>query len=67
MKIYHYHAITKEYMGEGEADLSPLDHKKGNEVWLVPANATQKTPPPAEYNKVRKFIDGEWTQTDREV
>jgi len=34
--IHHYHPETFDYLGDGEADLSPLE--KG--VWLIPAHAT---------------------------
>ena len=61
MKIYHYNPVTGEYMGEGIADLSPEDMKRfKKEVWLIPANATSISPPPAETGKIRLFINGQW-------
>lgn len=42
MKIYHYHSITREYLGEGLADKDPM--VDGN--WLIPANATNLEPLP---------------------
>lgn len=40
MKIYHYHPITKEYLGEGLADKDPMIENN----WLIPANATDLEP-----------------------
>lgn len=60
MKIYHYNANTKEYMGEGKADLSPLDLLLGQEVWLIPANATELKPPPHISKKDVVYINNEW-------
>lgn len=42
MDIFHYSALTREYLGRDTADPDPLT--PGN--WLIPANATT-TPPPA--------------------
>lgn len=41
MKVYNYHPVTKEYLGESDATESPLEP----EVFLIPANAVE-TPPP---------------------
>lgn len=57
MKIYHYHPVTKEYLGESIADESPLE--KG--VFLIPANATNKKPPSyAMALEVIRFTNGDW-------
>ena len=40
MKIFHYHTETGAFLGEGTADLSPLEPGK----WLVPAHATAIEP-----------------------
>jgi hypothetical protein len=64
VKIYHYHPITKEYMGEGLADLSPLDKKHGREVWLVPANSTTERPPDAKTGYIRTFENNQWIENN---
>jgi len=60
MKIYNYHPITKEYINEGKADLSPLDHKKGEVVWLIPANSTKEKPPKPQEGKAIVFNGTSW-------
>ena len=62
MKIYHYHPITGEYLGEGIADESPLE--KG--VFLIPANATGKKPPKHAEGKATVFKD-EWEHVEAEI
>lgn len=42
--IYRYHPNTGEYVGEGEARLSPLDLKRGRIVYLMPGDATAIAP-----------------------
>jgi hypothetical protein len=41
MKVYSYNWATGEYIGETEADFSPLEPGE----WLIPAYATPKVPP----------------------
>lgn len=45
MKIYHYHKETKEYLGQSNANLDPLETKRtGKKVYAVPANSTLSKP-----------------------
>lgn len=60
MKIHHYNADNGEYLGEGQADESPLEPG----VFLVPAHATATAPPAAQAGKVRAFEGGAWVQRD---
>jgi hypothetical protein len=41
MNIFHYHPETGVYLGQGQADESPLEPG----VWLIPAHATSAEPP----------------------
>ena len=61
MKIYHYHPITKEYIGEGVADESPLEPG----VFLIPAYATD-IPPKFKEGKATVF-NKVWIHVDVEV
>jgi hypothetical protein len=56
MQIYHYHPDTREYLGHGPADPSPLEPG----VWLVPGFATSITPPTPAPGKVRVFNGAGW-------
>ena len=60
MKIYHYHPFTGEYLGEADADESPLE--KG--VYLIPAYATDIAPQMAGKNKTPVFSEGKWAVRD---
>ena len=55
MKIYHYDIITREYIGESEAQLSPLEEGE----FLIPGNATTQpiTDTPQEGNIIRRKSD----------
>ena len=45
MKAYSYDENTKQYAGEIECQIDPLESiKKGESVWLLPANSTFKKP-----------------------
>lgn len=45
MKAYLYDKETKEFIGEFEAQLDPLESKKANkEIWLLPADSTFNKP-----------------------
>lgn len=56
MLVYNYHPITNEYLGQFEADESPLEPG----VFLVPANAATTPPPAAKDGFVRRFSGGVW-------
>lgn len=56
MNIYHYHPVTKEYLGKGLADKDPM--VKGN--WLIPAHATEVEPPELKEKQAAVFCDGQW-------
>ena len=46
MKVYEYSTETKEYIGEQEAILDPLESKKlGQNIYLLPPNCTMVKPP----------------------
>ena len=55
--IYNYDATTFEFLNESEADLSPADLEKEppEEVLMIPAYATQITPPATIANQVAVF------------
>jgi hypothetical protein len=59
MKIYNYHPVTREYIGEEDARSNPVTIG----ACLVPAYATSEKPPIPEAGKVRVF-DGAWSQVD---
>ena len=58
--IHHFHPETLEYIGEGQADESPLEPG----VSLIPAHATEAAPPAEVAGKVRAFESGAWVQRD---
>lgn len=59
MIIYNYDSITFEYIGESQASLDPEESKKqGKEVYLIPANATDKKPPKTKTNETVIFDNG---------
>jgi hypothetical protein len=60
MQIYHYHPDTREYLGHGPADPSPLEPG----VWLIPANATGVQPPTAMDGKIRVWNGSAWAFED---
>jgi hypothetical protein len=63
-QIYHYSQETGEYIAHGFAKLSPLDLKKGKEVYLIPSHATDVEPPEPKEGKIRTFVDGKWKYYD---
>ncbi|REE92635.1 phage tail protein [Cupriavidus plantarum] len=56
MDIYNYAPVTGEFLCEGLADPSPLEQ----DVWLIPANATDIAPPTAAHREVAVFSHGAW-------
>ena len=61
MIIYGYDKKTKEFTGTQNAFIDPLETKKqGKNVYLVPANATDKKPLNAKENQAVIFNGSEW-------
>ena len=60
MKVYHYHPVTGESVGESEARLSPLHLRRGVSVPLVPANATTVAPPTLPAGQRAVFDGAKW-------
>lgn len=59
MIIYNYDEITKEYIGQCNADLDPEETKRqGKNVYLIPANATTKKPPKAKEHEAIIYGNG---------
>lgn len=56
MKIWHYHPITKNLIGESRADASPREP----EVFLIPAFATSIAPPEIPVNYNASFTGEGW-------
>ncbi|QOD81901.1 hypothetical protein [Chromobacterium haemolyticum] len=54
--IYHYDPSTGEYLYQGEADPSPLEE----DVWLIPAHATELAPPAAGERQIAVFRGEAW-------
>ena len=61
MIFYTYDEKTKEYTGTQNAFIDPLETKKrGKNVYLVPANATDKKPLKTKENQAVIFNGSEW-------
>jgi hypothetical protein len=60
MKIYNYEINTGRYIGEGEADESPLEPG----VFHLPALATTVEPLPPQTGKTVNFENGAWVYKD---
>lgn len=56
MKIYNYDGISGEYLGQSEAQKSPLEE----DVYLIPANATDKQPIAYKNGYAVCFKEGTW-------
>lgn len=54
--IYHYHPLTGELLGAGEADVSPLEP----DAFIIPAHATDIEPPTVSVNEAAVFTSGAW-------
>ena len=62
-KIYTYHPISYEYMGEGIANLDPLETKiHGVDLYAKPSNSTFLKPPKIKKNEVLIFENGKWVK-----
>lgn len=59
-KIYNYHGVTGEYLGESTADADPLE--TGN--WLIPGNACLDAPPAAKKGHAVCRADSGWHQVE---
>lgn len=61
MIFYIYDEKTKEYTGAQNAFIDPLETKKqGKDIYLVPANATDKKPLETKENQAVIFNGSEW-------
>lgn len=61
MIFYTYDEKTKEYTGIQNGFIDPLETKKqGKDIYLVPANATDKKPLKAKENQAVIFNGSEW-------
>lgn len=61
MIFYGYDKKTKEYVGTQNGFIDPLETKKqGKNVYLVPANATDKKPLKTKKNQAVIFNGSEW-------
>ena len=56
MKIYNYDGASGEYIGQSEAQKSPLEEN----VYLIPANATDKQPLASKKGFAVCFKEGAW-------
>ena len=59
-KIFSYSPVNGEFLGEGQADESPLEPG----IFLVPANATLDKPPAARNDQIAVRVDGAWRLID---
>lgn len=61
MLVYHYNEETKEFLYEEEASIDPLETGlKGENVYLLPANATFEKPLEKQDYKAVVFNGSEW-------
>lgn len=59
-KIYNYHGVTGEFIGESIADADPLE--QGN--WLIPANAALDSAPSADKGCAVRRSEFGWEQVE---
>lgn len=65
MKVYLYDDETKEFLREEEAFIDPLEtQSKGENVYLLPANATFEKPFDKQDGKAVVFNSSSWTLID---
>lgn len=65
MNVYRYDELTKEYIGYEEALLDPLETDlKGENVYLLPANATFTEPPPKKEGFAIIWVGEEWQEIE---
>lgn len=65
MKAYLYDEITKEFISEVNAQIDPLETKlKGEDVYLLPANATFEKPLDKAEGKAVVFDGSAWQLVD---
>ena len=57
MIIYHYHSEYNHFVGQDDADSSPLEPGK----YLIPANATKIAPPECENGQIQIFDGTFWS------
>lgn len=61
MIIYNYNKTTKEYINFSEARLDPEETKLlGEDVYLIPSNATVKIPPETVEHQIAVFDGSSW-------
>lgn len=65
MNVYRYDELTKEYIGTEEALLDPLEtEKQGQNIYLLPANATFVQPQSTKNGYVNVFNGENWEQLE---
>lgn len=65
MNIYNYHPSTREYLGASEAKIDPRETAKaGENVYLIPANATTDQPPESGTNQRARRNGDDWELVD---
>lgn len=65
MNVYEYDEKTKEYIGTEEALLDPLEtEQQGENVYLLPANATFTEPPEAQESFACVWNGTAWEQVE---
>lgn len=57
MDIFHLHPKTGELVGQGTADPDPMNEGS----YLIPAHATDQSPPTAGTNEAAVYSNGEWS------
>lgn len=60
MTVYHYDGVSREFLGTGTADVSPLEPG----VYLIPANATTNQPPEPQEGYACVWDGKAWAQEE---